>query len=199
MEKVRRKPYCVALFDEIEKANQDVLNLLLQILEDGKLTDSNGVEATFQETLIILTSNIGADIINGKNGIGFRKNNNEIRKQDVLDELKKYFRPELLNRIDEISIFNHLSKEDMHKIFKIKLKELKDVLKEKNIDINVSENLEKYIIEKSDYYKSGARTIRRDVEQNIEDIVVNEMINNGIKDNHVFNLDYDEKNGIFIR
>ncbi len=199
VEKVRKKPYCVVLFDEIEKANEDVLNILLQILEDGKLTDSNGTEATFQEVLIILTSNVGSDVINGKKGIGFKYNEVDAKKEDIYDELKKLFKLELLNRIDQICIFNHLTKDDMHKIFKSKLKELQDVLKEKNINVDVSEGLEKYIIEKSDYYKYGARTVRRDIEQNIEDIIVNEMINKGIKGNCDFKLDYNEKKGIFIR
>ena len=135
VEKVRKKPYSVVLFDEIEKANEEVLNILLQILEDGKLTDSNGREASFQENLIILTSNIGAEILDGKKNIGFISSKEEMKKDLILGELKKLFKPELINRIDEILIFSHLTEQDMHLIFRKKLHEIEEVLGEKNIKI----------------------------------------------------------------
>lgn len=200
VDKVRKKPYCVVLFDEIEKANEEVLNILLQILEDGKLTDSNGNIANFQETLIILTSNIGADIMNGKNEIGFKSYKKDFKKEEVFNELKKYLRPELLNRIDEICIFNHLSKESMHKIFRNKFEEFKNVLEEQNIFVEVSDNLENFIIDKSDYFNYGARSVRREIEQNIEDIIVDEMISRNIKGGEKLFLDYDNVNKkVFIK
>lgn len=200
VDRVRKKPYCVVLFDEIEKASGDVLNVLLQILEDGKLTDSNGNTANFQETLIILTSNIGADIMNGKNGIGFKSTKKDFNKEEVFTELKKFLKPELLNRIDEICIFNHLTQEDMHVIFRNKFEELKEVLKKQNVIIEVSEKLENYIIEKSNYFIYGARTIRRELEQNVEDIIVNEMISKNIKKGEKVLIDIDKKEErVFVR
>lgn len=193
VDKVRKKPYSVILFDEIEKAHNDVLNILLQILEDGKLTDSNGNIAKFQETLIILTSNIGAEIMNKNGNIGFKTYEEEFRKEDVYNELKKFFKPELLNRIDNIIVFNHLNDEAMHKILKYQVKKLKEVLGKKKINIDITPKLEDHIIEKSDYYKYGARTIRREIERNIEDVVVNELIIGNLKDTGKIELDY--KNG----
>ena len=198
VEKIRKKPYAVVLFDEIEKASSEVLNILLQILEDGKLTDSNGNIANFQETLIILTSNIGAEIMNGKNGIGFKTYKEDFKKEEVFNELKRFFKPELLNRIDEIAIFNHLNKENMKKIFTNKFKELQKVLKERNIIVEITQKLEDYIIDKSNYFQYGARTIRREIEQNIEDVIVEEIIAKNIKGENKIILDYDkEKDTIF--
>ena len=197
VEKIRKRPYSVLLFDEIEKAHNDILNLLLQILEDGKLTDSNGSVANFQETLIILTSNIGADIMNKKNGIGFKSDENEFKKSDVLNELKKILKPELINRIDEIIIFRHLDELDIRKIFINQFSELKKMLKKKNIILNISKNVENQIIENSNYYQYGARTIRREIEQGIEDIVVDGIISGKIKNNKEIFIDYDRNKEIF--
>lgn len=193
VEKIKKKPYCVVLFDEIEKANNDVLNLLLQILEDGRLTDSNGNVASFQETLIILTSNIGADIMNKKRGIGFRQGDEEFRKEEVLNEVKKYLRPELLNRIDDICIFNRLNKEDISKIFENKFNELADVMEKRNIFIEVTEKLKEYIIDKSNYFQYGARTIRREIEQNVEDKIVEGMIAKEVVAGDKVVLDWNEE------
>lgn len=199
VDKIRKKPYCVVLFDEIEKAHDDVLNILLQILEDGKLTDSNGNVANFQETLVILTSNIGAEIMNKKNGIGFKFNTGDFKKEEVFNELKKNFKPELLNRLDEIVIFNHLKESDIRKIFKNKFNELKDVMNEKNIFIEVSENAEKQVIQNSNYFQYGARTIRREIEQSIEDVIVDGIISNNIRSGDNVYIDYDmEKNKFFV-
>lgn len=193
VERIKKKPYCVVLFDEIEKANNDVLNLLLQILEDGRLTDSNGNIASFQETLIILTSNIGADIMSKKRGIGFRQGDEEFRKEEVLNEVKKYLRPELLNRIDDICIFNRLSKEDINEIFENKFYELKEVMEKRNIFIEVTEKLKEYIIDKSNYFQYGARTIRREIEQNVEDKIVEGMIAKEIVAGDKVVLDWDDE------
>lgn len=193
VEKIKKKPYCVVLFDEIEKANNDVLNLLLQILEDGRLTDSNGNVASFQETLIILTSNIGADIMNKKRGIGFRQGDEGFRKEEVLNEVKKYLRPELLNRIDDICVFNRLTKEDISKIFENKFRELAEVMDKRNIFIEVTEKLKEYIIDKSNYFQYGARTIRREIEQNVEDNIVEGMIAKEIVAGDKVMLDWNEE------
>jgi ATP-dependent Clp protease ATP-binding subunit ClpC len=192
VDKIRKKPYCLVLFDEIEKANNDVLNLLLQILEDGKLTDSNGSVASFQETLIILTSNIGADIMNRKKGIGFRNSEEDFKEEEVLNEVKKNLKPELLNRIDDICIFNRLNEDDVFKIFDNEFSELKDVMEKRNINIEITENLKKYIVDNSNYIQYGARTIRREIEQNIEDKIVDGLISKEIVPGDRVVLDFDE-------
>lgn len=179
---VRKKPSCVVLFDEIEKAHVDVLNILLQILEDGKLTNSNGAVASFQETFIILTSNLGAEIMNKKGGIGFRSNEESFNKNDVIAEVKKSFRPELINRLDEIVIFNHLDKKDIYKILENQISQLKEVMKRKNIVFDVSDDVKKNIVEKSDYFQYGARTVRREIENQIEDVIVDKIINKELKE-----------------
>ena len=192
VDKIRKKPYCLVLFDEIEKANNDVLNLLLQILEDGKLTDSNGNIATFQETLIILTSNIGADIMNRKRGIGFRNDEEEFKKEEVLNEAKRLLKPELLNRIDDICVFNHLDEKDISKIFDNKFGELKDVMEKRNIGVELTDNIKKHIVEKSKYFQYGARTIRREIEQNIEDKIVDGLISKEIVPGDSIVLDFED-------
>ena len=179
---VRKKPSCVVLFDEIEKANVDVLNILLQILEDGKLTNSRGSIASFQETLIILTSNLGADIMNKKGGIGFRKSDNDFSRDDVISEVKKNFRPELINRLDEIIIFNHLDEKEIYRILDKQLNELKQVMEKKKIIFEVSSETKRNIVSKCDYFQYGARTIRREVENQVEDVIIDKMIKKEINE-----------------
>lgn len=174
---VRKRPYCVVLFDEIEKANIDVLNILLQILEDGKLTNSNGAVANFQETLIILTSNIGADIMNKKGGIGFKFDNDNFKDADVIAEVKKSFKPELINRLDKIVVFRHLDEKDIYKILDKQLDELKNIMERRKIFFNVSANVKKDIVGKCNYFQYGARTVRREIENAVEDVIVDKIIN----------------------
>ena len=176
---IRKKPHCVVLFDEIEKAHIDVLNVLLQILEDGKLTNSNGVAASFQETLIILTSNIGAKMMNKVSKIGFN-GTNEFQKEDIISEVNSFFKPELINRLNEIIIFNHLNEKSVKQILEREISKLKQIMKERKINFEVSMNLKKNILNKCDYYKYGARTIRREVETQIEDELVDRIINRSI-------------------
>lgn len=190
--KIRKKPYCVLLFDEIEKAHSDVLNLLLQILEDGKLTNSNGVTANFQETLIILTSNLGANIMNKTGRIGFSFDENVSKREEILSELKNVMKPELVNRIDNIIIFNQLTEENIYEILNKQLDELKKVMSEKQIYFEVSNNLKRNIVNRCNYKQYGARTVRREVEQVIEDAIIDELMKKKIKkDDHII-LDYDK-------
>ena len=190
--KIRKKPYCVLLFDEIEKAHSDVLNLLLQILEDGKLTNSNGVTANFQETLIILTSNLGANIMNKTGRIGFSFDENVSKREEILSELKNVMKPELVNRIDNIIIFNQLTEENIYEILNKQLDELKKVMSEKQIYFEVSDNLKRNIVNRCNYKQYGARTVRREVEQVIEDAIIDELMKKKIKkDDHII-LDYDK-------
>ncbi len=194
---IRKKPYCVVLFDEIEKAHEDVLNLLLQILEDGKLTNSNGVTASFQETFVILTSNLGANIMEGKGKIGFQNNSEGFAKSEVIDEVKRFLKPELVNRIDEVIVFNHLNEKDIYNILNNELNQLKDVMRKKNILFDVSKEFKKYMVGKCNYFQYGARTVRREIERDVEDFIVDKLINNEIKMDEKILLDvYDNKKRI---
>lgn len=194
---IRKKPYCVVLFDEIEKAHEDVLNLLLQILEDGKLSNSNGVTANFQETVVILTSNLGANIMEGKGKIGFQNNSEGFAKSEVIDEVKRFLKPELVNRIDEVIVFNHLNEKDIYNILNNELDQLKDVMRRKNILFDVSKEFKRYMVGKCNYFQYGARTVRREIERDVEDFIVDKLINNEIKTDEKILLDiYDNEKRI---
>ena len=176
-EKVRRKPYSIVLFDEIEKADADIFNLLLQILEDGVLTDSNGRKINFKNTVIIMTSNIGASLIsNSKHALGFSGENDENtiykRNRDlVIEEVKKTFKPELVNRIDELIVFDLLSKNEIKKITGNILNDVVQRLKEKNIEIKFTENVVEKLSEKGFSNDYGARPLRRLITTEIEDML----------------------------
>lgn len=194
---IRKKPYCVVLFDEIEKAHEDVLNLLLQILEDGKLSNSNGVTANFQETVVILTSNLGANIMERKSKIGFQNNSEGFTKREVINEVKRFLKPELVNRIDEVIVFNHLNEKDIYNILNNELNQLKDVMRRKNILFDVSKEFKRYMVGKCNYFQYGARTVRREIERDVEDFIVDKLINNEIKTDEKILLDiYDNEKRI---
>ena len=177
-EKVRRNPYSIVLFDEIEKAHPDVLNLLLQILDEGRLTDSNGRTVDFKNTIIIMTSNVGSEyIINGE-------------EDKVTSELPKYFKPEFLNRLDEIIIFNKLSKIDLKEILDKIIEEIEKRLIDINVKINLTDNAKNYFIDNGydEYY--GARPLKRLVNNKLETLIAKKLINNEIKPNTIVNVDY---------
>ena len=185
-EKIRRKPYSVVLFDEIEKAHPDVFNLLLQILEDGRLTDSNGRVVNFKNTVIIMTSNIGARSITEQKTLGFANQNSkdddyEKIKKNVLAELKKEFKPELLNRIDDIIVFHKLEQEHIEKIVEIMLKQVIQRLKSQNISLKIGDDVIKYIGKVGFDSSYGARPIRRAIQTKIEDKLAEEMLEGNIK------------------
>ena len=177
-EKVRRNPYSIVLFDEIEKAHPDVLNLLLQILDEGRLTDSNGRTVDFKNTIIIMTSNVGSEYII----------NNEEDK--VSSELTKYFKPEFLNRLDEIITFNKLSKEDLKEILTKIIEEIEHRLIDINVKINLSESAINYFIDNGYDEFYGARPLKRLVNNKLETIIARKLINNEIKSNTTINVDY---------
>ena len=188
-EKVKRKPYSLILFDEIEKAHPDVMNLLLQILEDGRLTDSQGRETNFKNTIIIMTSNIGARYITDKKILGFENENRkeyEDTKNEIMKELKKEFRPELINRIDEIIVFHTLEENEILQITKIMLKQVEKRLEEKKylvkIDPSVAENISKTKIDKN----YGARPLRRAIQELVEDKIAEDILNGEIVKNKEF-------------
>ena len=185
-EKVRRKPYSLVLFDEIEKAHPDVLNLLLQILEDGRLTDSHGRTVDFKNTVIIMTSNIGARLITEKKTLGFKnediQNEEKQTKKDVLAELKKQLKPEFINRIDEVIVFNKLGREDLKQIVDLMLKETLEKLEKKNINVKVEDKIKDLIIDKGTDYVYGARPLRRAIQNILEDKIAEEILDGNLQE-----------------
>ena len=162
---MKRKPYSIILLDEIEKAHPDVFNILLQVLDDGKLTDSQGNTVSFVNTVIIMTSNSGSNLNN--NSIGFGKQT--VDKNKIFDSLKDTFRPEFLNRIDEILVFDSLTEAELIKIIDLLLKETKSALLDKNINLEITEDAKKYLLEHGIDLKYGARPLRRAIQRYIED------------------------------
>ena len=173
-DKVKRKPYSIILLDEIEKAHPDVFNILLQVLDDGKLTDSQGNTVSFSNTIIIMTSNAGSNVNN--NSIGF--GNETVNKDKLIDRLKEYFRPEFLNRVDEIISFDSLTKEQLLQIVDLMLKDTSKALQDKDITLGVSSKAKNYLLEKGTDIKFGARPLRRAIQRYIED-ELSEMILRG--------------------
>ncbi|HOF00163.1 MAG TPA: ATP-dependent Clp protease ATP-binding subunit [Spirochaetota bacterium] len=202
-EKIRRKPYSVILLDEIEKAHPDVFNILLQILEEGEIADNLGHNISFRNTIIIMTSNVGARQINKESSLGFFQNNDgseykEI-KSSAMNELKKFFNPEFLNRIDETVVFRSLAKEDLMQIVDIMFVETKNNLKEKNIEIELTEAAKNFIIEKRYDKKYGARTLRRAIQTDISDAISLEILNSRIKEDDIIEIDVTDNNLTFIK
>ena len=175
-EKVRRKPYSVVLFDEIEKAHPDVLNILLQILDEGKTNDAQGRTVSFENTVIIMTSNAGSHI--SENALGFNRDKNQASKDKVMKALKEFLRPEFLGRVDEIVVFNTLGKEELVKIAAILINEFKEPLSDKGIELVVEDGVCRVIADMSEDGGRGARDIRRTIRKTIEDEVANILINN---------------------
>ena len=188
-EAVRRNPYSIVLFDEIEKAHKDVFNILLQILDDGRITDSQGRTVDFKNTIIIMTSNLGSDYI---------LDNKENKDELINQELRKTFKPEFLNRVDEIITFNSLSKDVVYEILDKIIKNIEDRLSDKDIHINVTEDAKKYIIDNSYDEFYGARPIKRYVSENIETLIAKSIIENKIKFSSTINIDV-ENNHLVIK
>lgn len=181
-EKVRRNPYSIVLFDEIEKAHPDVLNLLLQILDEGRLTDSNGRCVNFKNTIIIMTSNVGSEyILNGESN-------------KVTSELTKYFRPEFLNRLDEIIVFNKLNKDNLSEILDNIVKQIERRLVDINVKIVLTEGARKYFIDNGYDEAFGARPLKRLVSNKLETLLATKLINNEIKSNSIVTVDYKDNN-----
>lgn len=196
-EQVRRKPYSIVLFDEIEKAHPDVFNMLLQILDDGRLTDSTGRTVSFKNTVIIMTSNAGARNIVEHHSIGFMnkedsKKDYEKTRDEVMAELKKIFRPEFLNRLDDIIVFKKLSNESIEKITKIMLGEFIKRLEKKNIKVDVSDDVIKYISKVGFDDTYGARPLRRAIQSKIEDKFAEEMLDGNIKEDSNVKIDLND-------
>ena len=191
-EKVRRKPYSVILFDEVEKAHPDVMNMLLQILEDGRLTDAQGRTVNFKNTIIIMTSNIGARLITDRNKLGFTENNSQEEskqkeyeniKKEVMAELKKQFRPELINRIDDIIVFHKLDDNNIKKIINIMLEKVTKRLEEQHIKIEIDESVKELIAKKGVDNNYGARPLRRAIQNMLEDKIAEAILEGKIQKN----------------
>ena len=189
-EKVKRKPYSIILFDEIEKAHPDVFNILLQVLDDGKLTDSQGNVVSFQNTIIIMTSNAGSNI--NTNSIGFDKKTVDNNK--IEENLKQVFRPEFLNRIDEIIVFDSLTKPELLQIVDLMLKDTIRALSEKNITLDISEKTKNYILEKGTNLKYGARPLRRAIQRYIEDEISEMILRGVVHDGQNISIDLIDEN-----
>jgi len=205
-EAVRRRPYTVVLFDEVEKAHPDVFNLLLQLLEEGRLTDSKGRTVDFKNTLLIMTSNIGSKVIEkGGGGLGFEFSGESVEdsqynriKSLVNEELKQYFRPEFLNRLDEIIVFRQLTKNEVKKIAEIMLKEVFARLKDKGIKLDVTDAFKERLVEEGYNPAYGARPLRRAVMRLLEDSLAEEVLSGRIKDGDKALVDIDEKKKVII-
>ncbi len=188
-EKIRRKPYSVILFDEIEKAHPDVMNMLLQILDDGRLTDATGRTVNFKNTVVIMTSNVGARMITDKNVLGFSQGADkkegeekeyETIKKDVMAELKKQFRPEFINRIDDIIVFHKLNDEDIKQIIEIMLKQVQKRLKEQEYNVEIDDSVKEIIAKKGIDTNYGARPLKRAIQSNVEDRIAEAILDGKI-------------------
>jgi ATP-dependent Clp protease ATP-binding subunit ClpC len=185
-EKIRRNPYSIVLLDELEKAHPDVFNILLQILDDGRLTDSHGRVVSFKNTVVIGTSNIGSEsIIKETTGIGFGRDTSDKRyetiKQDVLREVKKVFKPEFLNRIDDLIVFHQLDKEHIRKIVDLMIDHLKERVKEDSLEIDVSEEAKEKLSQEGFDPFYGARPLKRTIERLVENPLAQKIITNEFK------------------
>nr|WP_245530823.1 ATP-dependent Clp protease ATP-binding subunit [Coraliomargarita akajimensis] len=196
-EAVRRKPYSVVLFDEIEKAHPDVVQLLLQVLEEGRLTDSLGRKVDFRNTILIMTSNVGAEILQRNTSMGFGiedngENEYEKIREKILDETKRVFKPEFLNRLNDLVIFKSLGREDMEAIVDLELRNVTDRLKERELIFDFSEKAKAFLIEEGYDEKYGARPLRRAVEKHVEDSLAEAILSGDIKPGETIQVDVRE-------
>ncbi len=202
-ERVRRRPYSVILFDEIEKAHPDVFNIFLQIFDDGRLTDSYGRTVDFSNTVIIMTSNLGARMIAERSKVGFEQRNElldyEQIKKNVMEEVKKFFTPEFLNRLDDIIVFKPLSRDAIAKIIDLHLKEINEGLKEWGIKVRLHRSFVDWLIEK--YYKPeyGARSVKRGLQKEVEELIAEELLKGTLKDTEVVELKVNKQGKPYMR
>ena len=200
-EKIRRRPYSVVLFDEIEKAHGDVFNMLLQIMEEGKLTDSFGRHIDFRNSILIMTSNIGANIIKNQASLGFKPTAGvrtyEEMKKELLVEIEKHFRPEFLNRLDEVIVFNSLDREDLRSIVNIELQHVEARLKDQGLEVTVTDEVRDFLIDQGYNPDFGARPLRRAVEQYVEDAMAEEILRGRFEGKKAITIGISEGKPIF--
>ena len=190
-EKIRRKPYSVVLFDEIEKAHPDVLNVLLQVLDDGRITDAQGRVVNFENTIIVMTSNAGSEGRVG--GLGFGRTDNDMVKEKTIGALKEFLRPEFINRVDEIITFNRLTEENFLGIADIMLRELQESLKNRGLELTWDEAVRKYLVEKAYSITYGARNLRREIQRSLEDPISERIIDSF--ENPIYSIHIAVENG----
>ncbi|MEI8213349.1 MAG: ATP-dependent Clp protease ATP-binding subunit [Planctomycetota bacterium] len=203
-EKIRRRPYAVVLLDEIEKAHPDVFNMLLQVMEEGRLTDSFGRNVDFRNTILILTTNAGAEAIKNESAFGFQKPNDdasyESMKARVMDSIERVFRPEFLNRLDDVIIFRHLNKEDLKKVIDFELAKVRDRLRERGFEVDLTEEAKEFIIKQGSNLDYGARPLRRAIEQRIEDPLAEELLRGAFEGKNTIVVDvFKDAEGKIIR
>ena len=207
-EAVRRHPYSIIVFDEVEKAHPEAHNMLLQIMEEGQLSDAKGRKVDFRNTIIVMTSNIGADMIKREGGFGFKlerdadKNEafeyDEMRKK-LLDSLKKAFRPEFINRLDSVIVFHALAKEHIRSIATLELNKVAERLKDRAITLTASEAALEKLTEKGYDPDMGARPLRRVIQLDIEDQLSDDLLSGKFKDGETIIVDVDAEGGFFLR
>jgi len=202
-EKVRRKPYSVILLDEIEKAHPDVFNILLQVLEEGRLTDSFARKVDFRNTVLIMTTNIGADMLRKKGSIGFKGDEKEDESHKDMsfrlqDEIKRVFKPEFLNRVDDIIVFRSLTKDDMQGIVELEVKELMDRMKEQDVTIELTKGAKDFLIEKGFDKVFGARPIKRTIQRFLEDPLANDIIAGKLKSGTTVKIEAKVDHLVFV-
>ena len=194
-EKVRRKPYSLVLFDEIEKAHPDVFNLLLQVLDDGRLTDSNGRTVDFRNTIIVMTSNVGARELQDQRFVGFggpAADSYENVRSTMMKELKNTFRPEFINRVDDIIVFHKLEKEHLKEIVSLMIEQLRERLSDQNIHIEVTDKATERIAEEGYDPEYGARPLARSIQKNIEDTLSESLLSGEVFENKLVTVDYTD-------
>jgi ATP-dependent Clp protease ATP-binding subunit ClpC len=203
-EKIRRRPYAVVLLDEIEKAHPDVFNMLLQVMEEGRLTDSFGRNVDFRNTILILTTNAGAEAIKNESAFGFQKPNDdasyESMKTRVMDQIERVFRPEFLNRLDDVIIFRHLNKDDLKKVIDFELGKVRERLRERGFEIELTEEAKEFIIKQGSNLDYGARPLRRAIEQRIEDPLAEELLRGAFEGKNTIVIDaFKDADGKVVR
>src|SRR5699024_6987626 len=201
-EKVRQKPYSVVLLDEIEKAHPEVFNILLQVLEDGRLTDSTGRVVDFRNTVLIMTSNVGAEQLNRNKYVGFTLEDEGQEYKDMKDkvtnEMKKAFRPEFLNRIDEIIVFHSLEKKHMKEIVHLMINQLKERLLEQEIDLSLTDKAMEKVAEEGFEPEYGARPLRRSIQKNVEDLLSEALLQGTIKKGEKVKIGLNNKGNFIV-
>jgi ATP-dependent Clp protease ATP-binding subunit ClpC len=195
-ERIRRRPYSVVLLDEIEKAHADVYNMLLQIMEEGNLTDSFGRRIDFRNTVLIMTSNIGAEIIKNQTGLGFKKKTAEATyeqtKEVLMKEIERHFRPEFLNRVDDIIVFRQLTREDLKAIVEIELGKLRQRLRGQGLALVLTDEAKEFIINQGFNPDFGARPLRRAIEHHVEDHISEELLRGAYKGQNLITISVRE-------
>ncbi|CAK0890907.1 unnamed protein product [Prorocentrum cordatum] len=207
---IRRKPYSLVLFDEVEKAHPDVFNLMLQILEDGHLTDSKGRKVSFKNSLIIMTSNVGAKVVEksvtGGGGIGFSGMDDEDEdtssykrmKQNVTEELKNFFRPEFLNRLDEVIVFRSLTKDEVGQIAELEFRKVFERCKERGVTMSLTERFKKKVVEEGFNPVYGARPLRRAITRLLEDELSESFLGQATSEDECVLVDIDEEEKVLV-